>query len=447
MRRLPQLGLGPQPAAVAVAAVYLGAMGYAMSHTGYRVWGAFIVGPALIAISVPMVRAAGRRETDAGMRRIIYWAFALKMLSAVPRYMVAFVLYDGGTDAVNYHDVGSTYAPMLRTLVLPDYDGNLVGTTFMELLTGGLYAVTGPTFIGGYLVFTWIAFWGTYLCYRAFRRAVPDGQHRNYALLIFLWPSLLYWPTGIGKEAVMMLCIGVAVYGAARVYTRTRFGFLFLGAGLASSALVRPHITLILFAATSVGYLLRSSGPRATALSPVAKMSGIVVLAGASVLVMQQAATFLEVDGFDGSGVDKVIADAVERTDEGGSTFEAQPVTSPADVPLATATVLIRPFPWEAHNPQALVTAAEGMLLLYLCWRHRSRLRRLPLLLRQSYPAFCVAYGAMFVYAFSTFGNFAILARERVMVLPFVLALLCLPRRGLTSRGHLPNSRKHLVHS
>jgi hypothetical protein len=182
-------------------------------------------------------------------------------------------------------------------------------------------------------------------------------------------------------------------------------------------------------------------------LSPIAKVAGIALLAGSSVVVTQQAASFLEVDGFDSSGVDKVIADAVERTDEGGSTFEARPITSPGDVPIATATVLLRPFPWEAHNPQALVSAAEGMFLVYLCWRFRARLRRLPVLLQTSYAAFCVTYSAMFVYAFSTFGNFGILARERVMVLPFLLALFCLPLRAHTSQTVHATSRKRLVHT
>jgi hypothetical protein len=423
-------------------------MGYTMAHTGYRDWGIFIVGPILLAISVPMLRAAARRERDAWMRRLIYWAFVVKLLAAVPRYLVAFVLYDGLTDAGTYHNAGSEYAPMFRSMEFPDYEGNLVGTTFMELLTGGLYAITGPTFLGGYLFFTWLAFWGTYLCYRAFRRAVPDGNHRAYALLMFLWPSLLYWPSGIGKEAVMLPCIGLAAYGVARIYTRERLGFLLLAAGLVASAMLRPHITLILFVAASVAYLLRPAGVNATVLSPLAKVAGVAVLAGASALVMQQAAAFLEIDGFDGSGVDKVISDAVERTDEGGSTFEAQPISSPADIPMATVTVLLRPFPWEAHNPQALVSAAEGLFLLYLAWRHRARLGRLPLHLRVSYPAFCVAYTAMFVYAFSTFGNFGILARERVMVLPFLMALLCLPLRPTSGRpDHPTTSRKRLVNA
>ncbi len=40
----------------------------------------------------------------------------------------------------------------------------------------------------------------------------------------------------------------------------------------------------------------------------------------------------------------------------------------------------------------------------------------------------CLIYTLVFVYAFSTFANFGILTRERVMVLPFVLVLFALPK-------------------
>ena len=88
--------------------------------------------------------------------------------------------------------------------------------------------------------------------------------------------------------------------------------------------------------------------------------------------------------------------------------------------------MLLRPFPWEAHNAQALVTSFEGVLLVALAWRGRRSLRTLPRRLKESYVLFAVLYSAAFIYAFSSFGNFGILARERVQVLPFVLALLCL---------------------
>jgi hypothetical protein len=48
---------------------------------------------------------------------------------------------------------------------------------------------------------------------------------------------------------------------------------------------------------------------------------------------------------------------------------------------------------------------------------------------RQPYLALALAYAAMFVVAFSSFANFGNLVRQRVQVLPFVVALLCIPPR------------------
>ena len=56
-----------------------------------------------------------------------------------------------------------------------------------------------------------MAFAGCWLFYRAFQIAVPDGDHYRYAKLIFLWPSLLYWPSSIGKDSWMLLTIAIAV--------------------------------------------------------------------------------------------------------------------------------------------------------------------------------------------------------------------------------------------
>ena len=78
----------------------------------------------------------------------------------------------------------------------------------MELITTGVYTVIGPITLAGFLVFSSFAFWGAYLLYRAFRIAVPNGDARRYALLVFLLPSMLYWPSSIGKEAWLMLFVG-----------------------------------------------------------------------------------------------------------------------------------------------------------------------------------------------------------------------------------------------
>jgi hypothetical protein len=49
---------------------------------------------------------------------------------------------------------------------------------------------------------------------------------------------------------------------------------------------------------------------------------------------------------------------------------------------------------------------------------------------------FVVVYGLLFVVAFSSIGNFGIIARERVQLLPFFLVLLAAP--GVAARRPPP---------
>ena len=57
------------------------------------------------------------------------------------------------------------------------------------------------------------------------------------------------------------------------------------------------------------------------------------------------------------------------------------------------------------------------------------------LLLREPYVAYVATYVLLFVYAFSTFGNFGLLVRERVQVLPLLLVLPCLPEAAPAARA------------
>ena len=68
--------------------------------------------------------------------------------------------------------------------------------------------------------------------YRAFTIAIPDGNRRSYARLLFFLPSMLYWPSSIGKEAWMLFTLGLAAFGTARLLTgRTWRGLALAGVG------------------------------------------------------------------------------------------------------------------------------------------------------------------------------------------------------------------------
>jgi hypothetical protein len=47
----------------------------------------------------------------------------------------------------------------------------------------------------------------------------------------------------------------------------------------------------------------------------------------------------------------------------------------------------------------------------------------------------CLVYSLTFMYAFAALGNLGLIERERIMMFPFMLVLLCIPR---TPKGRRP---------
>jgi hypothetical protein len=355
---------------------------------------------------------------------------------------VAFVLYGGVADAKQYDLIGRQLADSFRNGDFHAPDKGVTGTGFIMIVTAVVYLLTGPTLIGGFLFYSWLGFWGLYFIYKAFVVGVPEGDRRRFARLLFFLPSMLFWPSGIGKEALMLLFIGVTTLGAVWLFTRHRYAYPMLALGLAGTAMIRPHVTLMLFGGIFFGYLFRSNRGQSI-LAPIWKIVGVALLIGTGFLLVSQATAFFGVEGGINEGaISAQLANAGQRTDEGGSSFEAQPVSSPAELPMAVLTVLFRPFPWEAGNAQALVTAAEGTFLIALIAMSLKRLKNLPrFALRRPFIMMCLPYIVLFVIGFANFGNFGILARQRVQVYPFVLALVCLPIRPLDRNEALPRRR------
>jgi hypothetical protein len=413
------------------ASFYILAMSLGMRSLSYDIWGALVIGPILATISLPILRKSIARD-DPTMVGLITFAFIAKMLGAVMRYYLTFKLYGDNADAVGYHDSGSR-------LALAFWDGDfarvfaqevpdLMGTQFIRVTTGLLYIVTGPTMLGGFLVYSVLSFWGLFFFYKALRTAFPEANYRRYASMLFFLPSLLYWPSSIGKEAWMICCIGMATYGVALILKHNQLGYPVAAFGLTGTAMVRPHVTALCFASLFFAYMLRRKSWRDSKTGPFGKAAGIAVMLVAGGIVLSTFSSFFEVDGASSQGVTSVLDRTEAQSGQGGSQFESSRPFSPAEFPTAVMAVLFRPYLWEASEPQMVVAALEGTFLLVMVFRARRSLYRVPgFMFRVPYVSYVVAYIVMFVFAFSSIGNFGIMTRQRTQVFPFVLVLLCLP--------------------
>jgi hypothetical protein len=419
-------------AAVLAITVVLVALAYGMNHTSYVVWGGLWLAPILLVLSLPVANRAARLDGNA-IGRIVLAAAAVKIFVApLLRYWMAFSLYSRA-DAFSYHQSGELLAPLFRQGIYRDL-GEISGTRFIEILTGHVYALTGPTRLGGFMVFSWMSFLGCYLFYRAFRTAYPDGDGRRYALLVFFFPTLLFWPSSIGKEAFMVLVLGAAALGAAQLFTGRFRGLVWLALGLWGAAVVRPHMALIVGAGLVVSaplVVLRGAahGKQRGRLGSAVLLLGLL-LAGSTLIGV--AESFFGLESLNTQTAQEVLDETTRRSGERGSTFTSSSPNNPVGFVLSGVTVLFRPFPFEAHNAQAMLTSLEGIALLALGVLSLRRLVRLPReLLRRPYVAFAFVYLFAFIYAFSSLVNFGILARQRSQLLPVLFVVLCIPRVGV----------------
>jgi hypothetical protein len=415
----------------AIAAAYVLLMSVSASFLSWDIWAAIVIAPILFTITLPIMRFALRKETDPRIHKLVVFALLAKLLGAMARYALTFELY-GRADADEYHRVGGLLARGF-------WDGNLAqvmnvetqeltGTAFIKLVTGFLYLGTGPTKLGGFVVFSWLSFLGLFAFFKALSIGFPEANRFRYGVLLFFLPSLVYWPSSLGKEAWMCFALGITAYGVALILRHQPLGYPVAGLGLLGTGMPRPHITALCVASLLVAYALRRKAWNESKLGPVGKFAGIVVLLGIGAIVATSAASFFELNEVNQGSVTSVIDYAGQQSSQGGSEFEAARVKSPAEFPGAALAVLFRPYPWEAGSAQALLTSFEGLLLLILCAASATRLLKVPsLMFRVPYVAFCVSYVAMFILAFSSIGNFGIMTRQRTQVMPFLLVLLAIP--------------------
>lgn len=396
----------------------------------------FLAAPLLAAALALAIRRASRRERAFDLTGILWLGLGLRFCGAVFRNMWA-------ADGAGYHVEGVRLAEAYRLLDFSiDPGREIPGTGFLRVISGVVHVLAFQDRFTSFLAFTSLGFLGSLLLYEAASTAFPDLNRHRYAVLMMIWPSLVFWPSSLGKEAWMLFMIGVVAYGASRLFmSRWLVGFATIAAGLLGTTMVRPHVAMMLLVATcSALIVLRSSrtaaarqdeesvGRKARQAAGIGiKAAALALLVVGGGLLASQTASVLKLDD---TGVGDLTSglDATEaQTTQGDAGFTPFVVRSPVNYPPAFVTVLFRPFPFEARNAESLLTAGEGVVLIVLLATSWRSLLRLPSIIRRNaYVGFAAFYILAFVFAFSSIGNFGILARQRTQVLPFVLLLTCL---------------------
>jgi hypothetical protein len=283
------------------------------------------------------------------------------------------------------------------------------------------------------------------LLFGVVRDVVPASRREIAAYGTMFVPSVLFWTSGLIKEAFAMIGLGVLVHGLHRILVRRRFWmipFVVLGGAIVAS--VKPYV-LFPVAIGVAAWVLAARSKREI------KVSHLVVALGvASVGVVVLGVVFPEF------GVDRVSEGiAAQRRASalaGGSSF----VGSEADegevdpsagthlllLPLALVNALLRPFIFEVRTAPQLGAALENTVLFVMLASlvHRYKLRDIRNAIMKT-PV--VLASAVFALVFAaavglSSKNLGTVSRYRVPLMPaYVSAVLVLAQRLRDNRTGL----------
>lgn len=404
------------------------------ARTGSTASAPLLIPPAALLLAAGLGRLAVARHPDEPwLGRWIVAGVAAKLVASWYRFYTLQNEYGGVGDAAGYDGWGRQLAAAWFGPGNPPKLPDLRRTNFIRWFTGVVYETFGTNMMAGFFVFGLLAVIGSYLWYRAATGALPFLDRRLFLGLVLFAPSVVFWPSSIGKESLMQLGIGSVALGTS-LLLRQR-----LVAGLAAALpggwllwVVRPHLLALVTIAAAVAYFtgrVPSSARRSGNI--LSRPVGLLVVAFLVSFTVSQGAQFLGLKDLSLNSVDQALNDQTQRSAQGGSQFDTGKASlNPIYLPRGAVTVLLRPFPWETETGLQLLASLESAVMAGLIVARLRSLRR-SLVRARARPFLLYAWILTLLYAatFSSFANFGLLVRQRSLVLPALFVLLALDQR------------------
>lgn len=283
---------------------------------------------------------------------------------------------------------------------------------FTSFLTQGL----GFSFMGSLLVYNFLGFIGL-LSFDAALRCVVVNKAKKIKLLatlIIFLPSVSFWSSGIGKDAVSFMAVGLALWAALNLNKR----MLLMIIAVLLMLLVRPHMAGLMVMGLAASFIFQRSIPLIYRL-----FLGVASLAVIAVLV-PFALNYAGVgENVDAEQLEQYIDKRQGYNTQGSGGVDLKSMS----FPMQLFTYMFRPLPFEAHSIASLMASLDNMVLLYLLFIGSYCLFKikLPPELKLHNRAFmwCYLLGSWSVLALTS-ANLGIAMRQKWMIAPMLIFLL-----------------------
>ena len=296
------------------------------------------------------------------------------------------------------------------------------------------------------ILFAWFFFKGYWKLFLLLNKLYPNYR-KEFAYAVFFFPSVMFWGSGILKDAVTLSMTGWFVYSVYFAFVLKEQRFKNIIAMLITGYLImaiKPYIIVALVPGAFIwlawSYIRKNENILLRVLlGPVTTILFLAFGVGILAIFQRSLGTYGSIDGIINKALvtydDHTRAYAYGENFYDLGEFDGTMGNFFSKAPLAIFTGLFRPLLWEARNPFMLLAALENLaflLLVFVIFWRTGIVKTIKIAFDEPLVVFALSFAIVFAFGVGiSSGNFGALVRLKIPLLPFLAAgLFTLYRRS-----------------
>jgi len=346
-------------------------------------------------LGIPVVRLIGKHFNQSQSRSIFLYAWHTI-------WCIAYVFFslNGGADSVTYY--------IRAVSAIPEFSLGTAAVVWLTLIPAGLFKLS---YLATSLVYNIIGTLG-YLSLDSMLRSLAADKSlfvKKLASLVILLPSISFWSSAIGKDALAFTATCLALWSVLHLQKRALLTLL----SIALMLIVRPHVALILVLSLALDLIFKRQ------VSPLLRVFIFAILSGALLLLIPFVSSKLAIsDVSDFSEVSAFIDKRQGYNQEGGGGIDI----SGMPLYLQMSSYLFRPALFDVNSMLSMAAAIDNLILFVVLAIAVSGILRGRRLTSVPSHIFMLVYSSVLLAIFSaTTANLGIAIRQKWMFLPMLL--------------------------
>jgi hypothetical protein len=295
------------------------------------------------------------------------------------------------------------------------------GTANVANINSYFTYLVGNSYYALKIVNSLIGFVGLILLYKTYEYIIKKSHltiSNRFIYFFFLFPTVLFWSSILGKDPLNLLFIGLFSYGFIHLIDKFRLRYIFMIIiSIWFVSYIRSWWSIIMITSMFF-YYLKINSVRNFILF-------ILIMPIFTIAAMQ----FLQTQGI--TSIDQMFLKMAETSKNlayGGSSVGVHVVSGFGDYLLwflpNLFTTLFRPMPWDIRNAFSLIAAVENVVLFYLFYKYIFKNWRL--IYANKYLKFYILliFSWSLLYVIISPTNLGMAVRFKLQVLPLMLILI-----------------------